>query len=139
LANDAVPYPGSLVLTRTGEGAISVKIKQLTGVGRDATYGKDFTVMVKGKTIPIADDGTFAIPFDADERKQTVDLMPIKDSELEYEAATFIVLDGGDAYRAAPSLDWPGFPPTRAPARPDVFPAGSWKFSSSVLFCDVVP
>ena len=136
LADDAVPVSGTLALRRTGKGAFSARLKQLTGFGRDATYGTDFTLAINGTPIAPSADGIFLIPFGENETKTTVEVRMIKDAEVEREAAIFTLLDGGNDYGAAPSQDWPGYPPTRAAVQPGIYPNGSWRFSASVLIYD---
>ena len=136
LADDSVPVSGTLLLKRTGKGAFTARIKQLTGFGRDATYGTDFTMAINGVPITPAADGVFSIPFIENEASKSVEVRVIKDAEMEWEAVVFTILDGGIQYGTAPSQDWVGYPPTRASVQPGIYPDGSWKFSASVLIYD---
>ncbi|HTI71370.1 MAG TPA: hypothetical protein VMF06_15470, partial [Candidatus Limnocylindria bacterium] len=138
MANDRRPSRGSMVIGRTGvtTNSLTVKIKQLTGIGRDAVYNTDFIVESNGVTNSQNGDSTFSITIPTGSNWITVDLMPIKDSQLEREAAVFYITNNAGSYSIAPSFDWPGFPPQRAAARPDLYSNSEWRFSSSVYFYD---
>lgn len=141
VAQEESGRPGRLRLRRTGTKEITVRLRQLTGTGRNATHGKDADFTLRGpdgREIAPGPDGLFKVDFPrGGPSEQVIELVPVRDHLAEAEAAVFALQDG-PGYTAIPSVVRPGGSPLRATPGYSATPA-ELQASCAILILDAPP